>query len=154
VALVGERTIPTERPPLVGVVSANFLRIECVAWSAQRIPTVVNLGFLDRSRYFFLQVAPQFSSRGWVDPIPDPLLLRKSGRSGNRTRDLWICSQKLLFPLFRLHYTSIYPSLKTLTEKVGRFLVWILFMTKTNVTGGIWCFSSDPPGKYRYSTFD
>jgi hypothetical protein len=24
VALVGERTIPTERPPLVGVVSANF----------------------------------------------------------------------------------------------------------------------------------
>jgi hypothetical protein len=29
------------------------LRREGVAWSAQRIPTVVNLGFLDRSRYFF-----------------------------------------------------------------------------------------------------
>ena len=28
VALVRERTIPTERPPLVGEVSANFLRIE------------------------------------------------------------------------------------------------------------------------------
>jgi hypothetical protein len=25
--------------------------------SAQRIPTAVNLGFLDRSRYFFIQVA-------------------------------------------------------------------------------------------------
>jgi hypothetical protein len=49
VALVRERTTPTERPPLVGEVSANFLRIEGVAWSAQRIPTVVNLGFLDRS---------------------------------------------------------------------------------------------------------
>jgi hypothetical protein len=31
-----------------------------------------------------------------VDPVPDPLLLRKSGRAGNRTRDLWMCSQKLL----------------------------------------------------------
>jgi hypothetical protein len=42
--------LPTERPPLVGEFSANFLRIEGVAWSAQRIPTAVNLGFLDRSR--------------------------------------------------------------------------------------------------------
>jgi hypothetical protein len=44
------------------------------------------LGFLDRSRYFFFQVAPQLYSRGWVDPVPDPLLLRKSGSAGNRTR--------------------------------------------------------------------
>jgi hypothetical protein len=32
--------------------SWRSLRIEGVAWSAQRIPKVVNLGFLDRSRYF------------------------------------------------------------------------------------------------------
>jgi hypothetical protein len=32
------------------------------------------LGFLDRSRYFFYQVAPQLYSRGWVDPVPDTLL--------------------------------------------------------------------------------
>jgi hypothetical protein len=51
--------IPTERPPLVGEVIANFC-----AWSAQRIPTAVNLDFLDRSRYFFIHVAPQLSSRG------------------------------------------------------------------------------------------
>jgi hypothetical protein len=25
-----------------------------------------------------------------MDPVPDPLLFRKSGRAGNRTRDLWI----------------------------------------------------------------
>jgi hypothetical protein len=43
----------------------------------------------------FFQVAPQLYSRGWVDPVPDPLLLRKSGSAGNLTRDLWICSQKL-----------------------------------------------------------
>jgi hypothetical protein len=77
--LVPKQTIPTERPKLVGEVSANFLRIEGVAWSAQRIPTAVNIGFHDRSHYFFFQVAPQFSSRGWVDPVPDPLLLRKYG---------------------------------------------------------------------------
>jgi hypothetical protein len=64
VALVRKRAIPTERPSLVGEVSANFLRIEGVAWSAQRIPTAVNLGFLDRSRYFCIQLAPQLSSRG------------------------------------------------------------------------------------------
>jgi hypothetical protein len=28
-------------------------------------------------------------------PNPDPLLLRKSGRGGNWTRNLWTCSQKL-----------------------------------------------------------
>jgi hypothetical protein len=95
VALVGERTMPAERPPFVGKVVPTYLRIEGVAWSAQRIPTVINLGFLDRSRYFFFQVAPQLSSRGWVDPVPDPLLLRKSGNAGNQTQDLGICSQKL-----------------------------------------------------------
>jgi hypothetical protein len=45
------------------------LRIEGVAWSAQRIPTAVGLGFLDRSSYFSIQVAPQLSSRGWMDPV-------------------------------------------------------------------------------------
>jgi hypothetical protein len=44
-----------------------------------------NLGFLDRSRYVFFQAAPQLYSRGWVGPVPDPLLLRKSGSAGNRT---------------------------------------------------------------------
>jgi hypothetical protein len=30
-----------------------------------------------------------------VDPVPDPLLLRKSGSAGNRIRNLRICSQEL-----------------------------------------------------------
>jgi hypothetical protein len=42
------------------------------------------LGFLDRSRYIFFQAAPQLYSRGSVDPVLDPLLLRKSGSAGNR----------------------------------------------------------------------
>jgi hypothetical protein len=63
VALVRKPTIPTERSPLVEI-SANFLRIEGVARSAQRISTAVNLGFLDRNSYFSVQVASQLSSRG------------------------------------------------------------------------------------------
>jgi hypothetical protein len=42
----------------------QLLRTEGVAWSAQRIPMAVNLDFLDRSRYFSIQVAPRLSSRG------------------------------------------------------------------------------------------
>jgi hypothetical protein len=42
-------------------------------------PTAVNLSFLDWSHYLFFRVAPFLSSWGWVDPIPDPLLLRKFG---------------------------------------------------------------------------
>jgi hypothetical protein len=34
VALVRKRTIPTERPPLVGEVSANFCGLEGATWSA------------------------------------------------------------------------------------------------------------------------
>jgi hypothetical protein len=47
VALVCKRTKPTEQPPLTGEVSVNFSRTEGVAWLGQRIPTAVNLGFLD-----------------------------------------------------------------------------------------------------------
>jgi hypothetical protein len=31
-----------------------------------------------------------------MDPVPDLLLLRKSGSARNRTPYLWICSQELL----------------------------------------------------------
>jgi hypothetical protein len=56
----------------------------CVVSTAY--PYSCNLSFLDRSHYFFFQVAPQVFSRGWEDSVPDPLLLRKSGSTRNRTR--------------------------------------------------------------------
>jgi hypothetical protein len=43
------------------------------------------LGFLDQSRYFFFQVAPQLYSQVRMDLAPDQLLLR-SDRARNRTR--------------------------------------------------------------------
>jgi hypothetical protein len=45
-------------------------------------PTVVNLSFLDRSHYFSFKQLLIYPHKGWVDPVPDPLLLRKSGRVG------------------------------------------------------------------------
>jgi hypothetical protein len=44
------------------------------------------LAFLDRSRYFFFQAAPQLYIQDRVDPVPDPLLLRESDSAENRTR--------------------------------------------------------------------
>jgi hypothetical protein len=81
---VRERTIPTERP-----LSAKWL--PTFADKGCHVVSVTDpygriLDFLDRSRYFFFQVAPQLCSRSWVDPVPDPLLLRKRGSAGNRTR--------------------------------------------------------------------
>jgi len=54
VALVRERTIPTERPPPVGGVSANFCGSRGVTWLAQRVPTAVNLCFLNLEPLLFL----------------------------------------------------------------------------------------------------
>jgi hypothetical protein len=63
VSLVLEPTIPTERPLLIGEVSANFSERECHVVSATD-PHGRILGFLGRSRCYFFQVAPQLHSRG------------------------------------------------------------------------------------------
>jgi hypothetical protein len=80
VALLREGTIPNERPPIVGEVSDNFC-----GYMLSRGQRDGSLWPYSRSRYFFSQVAPQLYSRGWVDPFPDTLLLRKFGSAWNRT---------------------------------------------------------------------
>jgi hypothetical protein len=42
-------------------------------------------GFLDRSRYFFSQVAPKLYSQGWVVPVQDPLLTNSVALVRERT---------------------------------------------------------------------
>jgi hypothetical protein len=42
-------------------------------------------GFLNLSRYLFLQVARQLYSRGRVDPVPDPVLTTKPQRRSGPT---------------------------------------------------------------------
>jgi hypothetical protein len=114
VALVRERTISTERPPLVREVSANFCGERSVAQSARRITYGRYLGFLDRIHYFFFQVAPQLYSRGSVNPVPGPLL-RKFGSAGNRTRTSGSVARN------SDHYTTeaVGPQIKTSWKEVG-----------------------------------
>jgi hypothetical protein len=45
------------------------LRVDGCVWSAQRVPTTVNLGFLDRNRYFFIQVAPRYPNEAEWNPF-------------------------------------------------------------------------------------
>jgi hypothetical protein len=93
VTLVRERSIrPNDCrlwPKLVTTFADTGCRVVSAADPYGRI-----LGFLDRDRYFFFKVAPQFYSQGWLDSVPDPLFLRKSGNDGNRSRNLWICNQE------------------------------------------------------------
>jgi hypothetical protein len=85
------------------------------------------LGFLDRSRYYFFQVAPHLYSRGWVDPVPDPLLLRKSGRAGNRTRASRSVARTLTTRPQRLSLLS--RCFGKLTEKIMRnHVTWSFFL--------------------------
>jgi hypothetical protein len=84
VALVRERTIPSDRR-LSAKLVPTFVDRGCHVVSVTD-PYGRNLDFLGQSRYYFFQVAPQLYSRGWADPVPDPLLLRKSDSAGNGTR--------------------------------------------------------------------
>jgi hypothetical protein len=81
---VHEQTIPTEQPPLFGEASANLC-----GWMVPRDQcegTLWPYSRLSRPKLLlFFQVAPQLYLQGWVHPVPDPLLLRKSGSAGNWT---------------------------------------------------------------------
>jgi hypothetical protein len=74
VALVRERTVPTERLPIVGEVIANFCGYKVPR--GQRDGSVQAFSRFSRQEpLLFYQVAPQLYSRGRVDPVSDPLLL-------------------------------------------------------------------------------
>jgi hypothetical protein len=81
---------PSNRHLSVNSVSAFADRRCCVV--SVTVPLGRNLGIRDCSHYFFFQVAPQLYSRGWVDPVPDPLLLKKNLVAPGieaRPLDLW-----------------------------------------------------------------
>jgi hypothetical protein len=72
--------------------TAPCRRSDCQLFCGKRVPRGQRGGSLRPYSWFsrqepllLYQVAPQLYSRGWVDPVPDPLLLF-SGSAGNRTR--------------------------------------------------------------------
>jgi hypothetical protein len=84
----------TERPPLVREVSANIFGKRVSRGQRNGSPRPYSR-FSRQEPLLSIQVSPQLYSRGWVDSVPDPQLLRKSVSAWNRTRDIWICSQEL-----------------------------------------------------------
>jgi hypothetical protein len=76
------------------------------------------LGFLDRSGCYFFQVAPQLYSRGWVDHVPDPLLLRKFGKSSGST----MCSPACAWHFSGVTLSFLYGG-HSFTRKIDK---WVL----------------------------
>jgi hypothetical protein len=62
---------------------------------------------------FFLSSSSSIVSRGWADPVPDPLLLRKRGSVGNRTRTSGSAARN------SDHWTTVISSLTNL-KKSGK----------------------------------
>jgi hypothetical protein len=71
----------------------QLVRIEGAMWSAWRIPPAIFSQFSRQEPLLFYQVAPQLYSRGWVDPVPDPLLFF-FWRCWESNPGLQICSQE------------------------------------------------------------
>ena len=53
------------------------MAVQGALWLAKSLSLNLNFSFLNWIRYFSYQVATQLSSRGWVDPVPDPILPEK-----------------------------------------------------------------------------
>jgi hypothetical protein len=65
-------------------------------WLARQIPHGRYSQFSRSEPLFFsFKCLLIYAHESRVDPVPDPLLLRKFGTAGNRTQDLWINSQEL-----------------------------------------------------------
>ena len=53
------------------------MAVQGALWLAKRYPSTLISVFLTRFHYFSYQAATQLTSRVWVDPVPDPMLLEK-----------------------------------------------------------------------------
>jgi hypothetical protein len=95
-----ERTTPTELSPLDGEVSVNFCGW-CRMVSAK---DPLYSRFFTQEPLLFVPSRSSIILTDWVNPVPDPLFIRKSGSAGNQTRNLWICSQQL----WRLDHRDVF----------------------------------------------
>jgi hypothetical protein len=82
------------RPQLFGELQCQILPIEGVALSAQRFPTALNFGFLDRSPYFSLKLSLIYLHESEFTPFQTHYYSENSvapgiehGTSGSLTRN-------------------------------------------------------------------
>jgi hypothetical protein len=95
VALARERTISTERPPLVGEVSANFCGQRVSRGQRNGSPRPYSR-FSRPEPLLFLPNSYSVVLTRLSGPRSRPTTSQKiSGSAGNRIQDLWICSQEL-----------------------------------------------------------
>ena len=53
------------------------MAVQGALWLSKRLFLNLNFSFLNRILLLLIQVATQLSSRGWVGPVPDPILPEK-----------------------------------------------------------------------------
>ena len=53
------------------------MAVQEALWLAMHYPSTLISVSLTGFRYFSCQAATQLASRGWADPVPDPILLEK-----------------------------------------------------------------------------
>jgi hypothetical protein len=89
-----------------------------------------------------------------VYPVPDPLLLRKSGSAGNGTRDLQDCSQELQPLDHRSNHTALQVTdikFQSLSSECMELFLCFRHSTDTEVPGSIpvlpYFLSSNESGK-------
>jgi hypothetical protein len=119
VALVRKRTIPTERP-LVAEGSANF----CGQWVSRGQRNGSPRPYSRFCRPEPLLLLPSSSSivlTRLSGPRSRPLLRRKSGSAGNRTRGLWICSQEYGDKQKLCTFCNFFTKIKENTNKSNRY---------------------------------
>ena len=57
--------------------SCSQMPVQGALWLVKCYPSTLISVLLTGFRYFSYQAATQLASRGWVDPVPDPILLEK-----------------------------------------------------------------------------
>jgi hypothetical protein len=119
VASVRERTIPTERPPLVGEVRAKFCGYRGVAWSVWRIPYGRDLGFLDRR---LIKLDTSMSGTLPLTEMRTRNLPRHKGRPENKADNLTAIREPIIRKCSSLDVSQSYGSSRLVTGITSSFL--------------------------------
>jgi hypothetical protein len=138
---VRERTISSERPPLVGEVIANFLRIEGATWPAWRIPTAVLSVFYTGATTFLSSSSSVVLTRlSGLRSRPTTYFLFWWCRESNP--GLRICSQELWQLDHRggagvkKHFKT--PHMSVLTLAIGMCCAWFILTVHRRDQGTLW----------------